>query len=184
MYSLKVADEELILVESEPIEGDHAPTYVTYLTLSLDKMTQVIPNLDLTLLEDEKQFMLAEFPDKTFEVIDGHIVMDDINAPAGTMRNSVIAGIEYYLTDLNGDGKREICSTAAMGSGIVDERVYAYDFANERLYTLCGRFECDYRLELRGDVLFYVKSETFSGGETLSEPLTLDKMKEVDKSEI
>lgn len=130
------------------------------------------------------EFDMPEFPGVKFKLDEDGL---NVLAIADGAEKGLYWGmpvIDVYLADLNGDGKREICSTAAMGSGIVDERVYAYDFANERLYTLCGRFECDYRLELRGDVLFYVKSETFSGGETLSEPLTLDKMKEVDKSEI
>lgn len=186
MYSLKVADEELILVESEPIEGDHAPTYVTYLTLSLDKMTQVIPNLDLTLLEDEKQFMLAEFPDKTFEVIDGHIVMDDINAPAGTMRNSVIAGIEYYLTDVNGDGKREICTWSSIGSGIVSTYLNVYDIANNERYILgCDVMKSVVSFDVQDGVLYAVTSEYYpdSDKEISREPLTLDIMKKLTKTD-
>ena len=131
---------------------------------------------------ETKEFEVPEFPDMKF-------TWDDLNVTAikGDEKWGLYWGMPVwgvYLADLNGDGRREVCSTAAMGSGIVDERIYAYDLANDKLYTLCGRFECDYRLELRGDVLFYVKSETFSGGETLSEPLTLDKMQEVDNSEI
>ncbi|MDE6732365.1 MAG: hypothetical protein K2J77_05760, partial [Oscillospiraceae bacterium] len=93
-----------------------------------------------------------------------------------------------YLADLNGDGKREICSCVSMGSGMVDERIYAYDYANEKLYVLNDRFFNNYRLELTDGVLMYVKypepTPASSGGEEITEPLTLDIMEEVDKSEI
>lgn len=92
--------------------------------------------------------------------------------------------IDVYLSDLNGDGKREICSTVAMGSGIVDERIYAYDLVHERLYTLQDRFFCNYRLELKDGALFYVQTPDTLDGEVLSAPLTLDKMTQTDKSQI
>lgn len=87
-----------------------------------------------------------------------------------------------YLADLNGDGKREICSAVSMGSGIVDDRIYAYDFVNNRLYGLNDRFYYNYTLELKDGVLFYVKSPEHLDGETFSEPLTVDKMTETDKA--
>ena len=44
-----------------------------------------------------------------------------------------------YFCDLNGDGKREICSSVSIGSGIVDTRIVVADYANARLYELSDR---------------------------------------------
>lgn len=59
-----------------------------------------------------------------------------------------------YLADLNGDGKRELCSSAAFGSGLIDNRIQVYDYANRAYYELVSRGETDYGLVLRDGVLF------------------------------
>lgn len=181
-YSISVEDEQLILtsatfgVNGESLLEGHDP-------LSLDLMIPVIPNRNLTKLEDNKWFTLAEFPDKTFELIDGHIVMDDINAPVGTMRNSVIGGIEYYLTDLNGDGKREICAWGSNGSGIEYRYIVVYDIANDERYVKSGKaFENLIKIAAKDDVLYFVTSEYHPYDKEISrEPLTLDLLDKVSK---
>lgn len=158
----------------------------THDPLSLDKMMPVLSNTALTKLENEKQFKMAEFPDKTFEIIDGKIVMDDINAPEGTMRNSVVGGIEYYLTDLNGDGKREICTWNSIGSGIVSTYLNVYDIANNERYVLgCDVMKSVVSLDVQDGVLYAVTSEYYpdSDKEISREPLTLDIMKKLTKTD-
>lgn len=158
----------------------------THDPLSLDKMTPVLSNNGLTKLEDEKQFKLAEFPDKTFEIIDGKIVMDDVKAPAGTMRNSVIGGMEYYLTDLNGDGKREICAWGSIGSGIDYRYIVVYDIANDERYVKAGMaLENLISLDVNDGVLYAVTNEYHpdSDKEISREPLTLDILEKVSKSD-
>lgn len=188
-YSLNAADEELILVESETTGDNNAPTYVTDLVLSLDKMTPVLPGNDVTKIGDEKRFKLVEFPDKTFEIIDGKIVTDDIKAPEGTMRNSVISGIEYYFTDLNGDGKREICAWGSIGSGIDYRYIAVYDIANNESYyykppkALKELVSLDMEKDPLDDVLYVVTNEYHSDKEISREPLTLDILEKVSKSD-
>lgn len=129
-------------------------------------------------------FEMPEFPGVKFELDDDGL---NVLAIADGGEKGLYWGmpvLDVYLADLNGDGKREICSTAAMGSGIVDERIYAYDYANGKLYELVDRFGSNYRLELQNGVLFYVQTPNISGGETLSAPLTIDKMTEIDKAQI
>ncbi len=58
-----------------------------------------------------------------------------------------------YLADLNGDGKRELCSSAAFGSGLIDNRIEVYDYANGVSYELADRGETDYGLVLENGVL-------------------------------
>lgn len=57
---------------------------------------------------------------------------------------------DLYLIDLNGDGKRELCSAVCIGFGIIDERVIAYDYANGKLYELADRGHYDYRIKVSG----------------------------------
>lgn len=106
---------------------------------------------------------------------------------------------DLHLADLNGDGKREICSTVSIGSGIIDNRIIAADYANNEVYQLSDRGNYDYMIsttftdeqnrshEQQG--LYYVKekynssvSPTVSDGE--GSMLTLDIMKKInDESE-
>ena len=163
----------------------------THDPLSLDKMMLVLPGNDVTKIGDEEHFKLVEFPDKTFEIIDGKIVMDDINAPSGTMRNSVIGGIEYYLTDLNGDFKREICAWGSIGSGIDYRYIVVYDIANNESYyykppkALKELVSLDMEKDPLDDVLYVVTNEYYpdSDKEISREPLTLDILEKVSKSD-
>lgn len=87
---------------------------------------------------------------------------------------------DVYLVDLNGDGYREIVSTAAFGSGIIDSRVYAFDYANGVHYTLCDRGNYDFMLNADTGTLNvrkYKYNDSHFGREPVSEePLTLDMM--------
>lgn len=87
---------------------------------------------------------------------------------------------DVYLADLNGDGKRELVSTAAFGSGIIDSRVYAFDFASGVRYTLCDRGNYDYTLAANNGVLTVLKfkynDSTFNNEPVSEQPLTLDMM--------
>lgn len=180
-YILEAENEVLTLIQSNKplLDRQREP-------LSLDKMIPVLPGVDVTKIGDEKRFKLVEFPDKTFEIIDGKIVMDDIKAPAGTMRNSVIGGMEYYLTDLNGDGKREICAWGSIGSGIDYRYIVVYDIANDERYVKAGMaLENLISLDVNDGVLYAVTDEYHpdSDKEISREPLTLDILEKVSKSD-
>lgn len=70
-----------------------------------------------------------------------------------------------YLTDLNGDGLREICSGMSIGSGIVDDRVAAYDYAAKKLYDLSDRGYHDYYLSYTGIAPLMVYERDYASGE-------------------
>lgn len=62
-----------------------------------------------------------------------------------------------FFTDLTGDGLPELCSTLTMGSGVGDNRIIIYDYANGASYSLEDRMEYDYSLSLKDGLLIVTK---------------------------
>lgn len=62
-----------------------------------------------------------------------------------------------FFTDLTGDGLPELCSTLTIGSGIGDNRIVIYDYANGASYSLEDRMEYDYSLSLKDGLLIATK---------------------------
>ena len=54
-----------------------------------------------------------------------------------------------FFCDLTGDGKSEICSTISLGSGMIDNRIIIFDYAEGVSYELSMRGEFDYSLFLQ-----------------------------------
>ena len=123
---------------------------------------------------NEIEFTLPEFPDVKFTWDTLNIVSVKDGEKTALFWGMPIWSV--YLADLNGDGKREICSTVSIGSGIVDERIIVYDYANGELYELQDRFYHNYRVELKNGILYYTETPERADGEERSEPLTLDIM--------
>lgn len=100
-----------------------------------------------------------------------------------------------YLCDLNGDGRREICSTVYSGSGMVDERIIAYDVVNNKLYQLVDRGVHDYSIDWErttassiGTALYYKTADynnanSYDGGEPVYNILRLEDMELVQQDE-
>lgn len=132
------------------------------------------------------EFEVPEFPDVKFAWQDG-VVSAELNGKVTELYCGMPV-YDVYLADLNDDGIREICSTVSIGSGIIDERVFAYDYANGKLYMLENRGVYNYRLELRngegGGFLVCLVTGAYDGAYNSSEeiidiiPLSLDKMKD------
>lgn len=75
-----------------------------------------------------------------------------------------------YFCDLTGDGKPEICSTISYGSGMIDNRIIVYDYADGVSYELSDRGNFDYVLIMQGDSLVvekraYMQDEITESGE-------------------
>lgn len=101
--------------------------------------------------DDEATAALPEFPGVTFRYTSATVTAE---TEAGSV--DLIYGMpvwNVYFADLNGDGKRELCATVSIGSGIIDDRIEVYDYANAQAYTLADRFHFDYHLTLEGDTL-------------------------------
>ena len=69
-----------------------------------------------------------------------------------TMLFSGMPILNACFYDLNGDGVSELCAGIWFGSGIVDARILAYDFANGKLYELASRGDHDYQLTIESGV--------------------------------
>ena len=82
-----------------------------------------------------------------------------------------------YLADLNGDGLREIVSCASFGSGIVDERIYAYDYSGKQLYVLQSRFNSDFTLFMNNGEVWARECEYMSSNVISERRLALSEMK-------
>lgn len=124
--------------------------------------------------DETMEFTLPEFPDVKFTW--DHLNMVSEKDGEKTVLFWGMPIWSAYLSDLNGDGRREICSTVSIGSGIVDERIIVFDYENGECYVLQNRFYHNYRLELKDGVLYYIETPERSEGEVRSEPLSLDKM--------
>ena len=91
-------------------------------------------------------FDISEYEDIYF-----HYNYEKVEAVIDGVSHQLYSGmpiVNVYLCDLNGDGKREICSAVYMGSGIIDSRLYAYDVANDTLYQLENRGNYDYSIDI------------------------------------
>lgn len=132
--------------------------------------------LDNMQWDKTKDFTLPEFDGVTFKWRSDKITAEKNGNETVLFSGMPVWGV--YLADLNGDGKREICSTVSMGSGIVDNRILAYDYANGKLYELQDRPTSDYSLTIKDGVLMYVQS-MHSVSSVVTNPLTLDAMTEV-----
>ena len=83
------------------------------------------------------EISLTEFPDVTFRW-----TYVDMLAVKGSKSTSLYTGMPIwnaYFCDLTGDGLPELCSTISWGSGMIDDRVIIYDYANGVSYELSDR---------------------------------------------
>lgn len=104
-------------------------------------------NGDDVLWDEVRVTTLPEFPGVTFrcssEALEAVTEGETVTLYHGMPIMSV------YFCDLNGDGLRELCSTVSFGSGFIDERIYAADYANNAVHELSDRFHYNYRISLR-----------------------------------
>ena len=78
-----------------------------------------------------------------------------------------------FFVDLNGDGMEEICATVSFGSGMIDNHVVVYDYANGETYTLWERGIYDFSLRLADGILMCEKRQYHDGELLQSGPLAL-----------
>ena len=85
---------------------------------------------------------IPEFPDVEFRWSPAYITANGENLLFGMPIWNV------FLADLNGDNLPELCATAGWSSGMIDDRVAAYDYAHRQFYGLEDRGTYDYQLSL------------------------------------
>lgn len=174
----------------------HKLVYDRYLNESFEPNIEQINYLDEESVSDlfdrTEIFELPEFPEVYFTWN-----AYELKAVRGNAEETLLYGgmpiWDLHLADLNGDGKRELCSTVSIGSGIVDNRIIAADYANNEVYQLEDRGYYDYSISAditedqnnssgRQD-LYYTQREYNSYGSNVSEEqggvLTLDIMEKL-----
>ncbi|MFQ8696365.1 MAG: hypothetical protein ACLR9Z_11765, partial [Alitiscatomonas sp.] len=92
--------------------------------------------------DDVREYDLEEFPGITFRW-----TAEQLDAVKGSETTPLYNGMpiwSVYFCDLTGDGKPELCSTLSMGSGIVNDQILVYDYADGTGYDqsviFCGQF--------------------------------------------
>ena len=136
----------------------------------VDEINSVIEWFDYLETPDEMKWdgsleiSLTEFPDVTFRWTSGEML-----AVKGSKSTSLYTGMPIwnaYFCDLTGDGLPELCSTISWGSGMIDNRVIIYDYANGVSYELSDRGYFDFTLRFHeADGYLYVDKKKYNTDE-------------------
>lgn len=120
--------------------------------------------------EETRSFYIPEYSGVEFKW-----TTDEVSANGETLFSGMPVW-SVYLADLNGDGLREIASCASLGSGIIDERIYVYDYSSKQLYVLKNRMKSDFTLFMNnGEV--WVRESKYASDDVISErKLALSEM--------
>ena len=106
----------------------------------------------------EREYTIEEFPGITFTCNPYEINVGE---------QVLIHGMPIwnaYLYDLTGDGCPEICAETSFGSGIIDNRILAYDYAAGVEYSLDRRGICDYFLGRNEDGSLRAEKRSYFSG--------------------
>ena len=110
---------------------------------------------------------LPDFPDVTFRWYPEK--MEAVTEEGITPLYTGMPIWNTYFCDLSGDGLPELCSTISWGSGMIDNRVIVYDYANGVSFSLEDRGVSDYTLRQdESDGQLYVDKKAHLGGGLLS----------------
>ena len=136
----------------------------------VDEINSVIEWFDYLETPDEMKWdgsleiSLTEFPDVTFRWTYGEML-----AVKGSKSTSLYTGMPIwnaYFCDLTGDGLPELCSSISWGSGMIDNRVIIYDYANGVSYELYDRGCFDFTLRFHeADGYLYVDKKKYNTDE-------------------
>ena len=115
-----------------------------------------------------REYTLEEFPGVTFRWHPEQLeaVTDKETVP---LYNGMPIWSVYFC-DLTGDSDPEFCSTLSFGSGMIDNRIMIYDYADGTSYELSDRGDFDYVLNMQDGSLvvekrIYMQDELVESGE-------------------
>ncbi len=107
---------------------------------------------------------IPEFPDVTFRWYPEK--MEAVTEDGITPLYTGMPIWNAYFCDLTGDSLPELCSTISWGSGMIDNRVTIYDYANGASYELSDRGNYDFILRLNeADGYLYVDKTKYNTDE-------------------
>ena len=110
---------------------------------------------------------LPEFPEVTFRWYPEKI--EAVTSDGITPLYTGMPIWNTYFCDLTGDGLPELCSTLSFGSGMIDNRVIIYDYANGVSHTLEDRGNYDYTLRLNdSDGRLYAEQKIYNSEELVA----------------
>ena len=110
--------------------------------------------------DDALETRLPEYPEVTFRW-----TADQVSAVEDGKERALIHGMpveSVFLSDITGDGLRELCAVTSFGSGMIDRRVVVYDYAAGEVYMIRNRGMFDYGLSLEEGELQVTRSR-YSG---------------------
>jgi len=133
-------------------------------------------NGDEHITDGRREINLDEYEGVTFQCL-----VEKVTAVTDSEITPLFTGmpiVSAYFADLTGDGKRELCSTAFFGSGIVDSRIIVYDYMEKKSYELSDRGYYDFRLNMVDGKLVcekreYTKEDILVSGELILDGETL-----------
>lgn len=147
---------------------------------------------DSILWDEEKDFYIEGLPEVRFVCTSEEVRAIDTNGNEEVLFGGMPIW-SIYLTDLNGDGIREICSGVSFGSGIVDDHIVAYDYAAKKLYELSDRGYNDYYLSYSGLAPLMAYERDYASGELTGycgkllldgETLTFERGEDINTAEM
>jgi len=154
----KLAKEHFAVTASDSVQGDSP---------------KVIKWFDYLVAPDEMhwdgrlEISLPEFPDVTFRWYPEKMEAVTKEEPIPLYTGMPIWNT--YFCDLTGDGSPELCSTISLGSGMIDNRIIIYDYANGASYNLQDRGVFDYTLrQNESDSQLYVDKKSHMGSGLLN----------------
>ena len=110
---------------------------------------------------------IPEFPDVMFRWYPDK--MEAVTENEGMTLYTGMPIWNAYFCDLTGDGLPELCSSLSFGSGMIDNRIIIYDYANGASYGLEDRGTFDYTLRLNdNDGQLYVDKKNYNSNELVS----------------
>lgn len=153
-YHERYSPEDTVIAEFVPLGKYKGTAGITLLsepnnTSSHSEKYSVNFEVEVVNTHDSYEFTMEEFPGVSFKCDGETLTANGSELYRGTPIKNL------YLIDLNGDGKRELCSTVYMEAQeeyrkVTDQRIMAYNYANGKLYELADRGQYDYRIEIEG----------------------------------
>ncbi len=171
----------MVLLEKEPLimndpnSGDNTST---------NSVSNHVEKIDCEDQTAGKEFTMPEFPEDKFTWKKDEMLVSHNGETASALYGASNI-VNVYLTDLNGDGKRELVNLCRKDPGLTANEIMVYDYANSKLYTIRSDANpgttLSYELEIKGREL-YVVTRLLGDYEAISsEPLTLDMLSPITR---